>query len=237
VRVAALYDVHGNLPALEAVLEEVEREPIDTIVIGGDFAAGPFPAQTVERLRALGSRAHFICGNADRELVRPSPPREGGPPPELVEWTRSQLSAEQLEFLTGLPEQEIVEIDELGRVLFCHATPRSDEELVTIATPKERLREIFAGVVAAVVVCGHTHMQFDQTIGETRVVNAGSVGMPYEDEAGAYWALLGPDVRLRRTVYDFAAARAAIASSGWPSEWPEATRQEATDFFESLARG
>jgi len=228
--VAALYDVHGNLPALEAVLPEIDA---DLIVVGGDFVAGPWPAETLDRLRALGSRARFIRGNADREVVEPSAEgRSGGPPQALMEFVRERLSSEQLEFLAGLPLAETVAVDGLGDVLFCHATPRSDEELLTRISPDERWLDALEGVTAEVVVCGHTHVQFDRRIGDHRVVNAGSVGMPYEAEPGAYWLQLGPEVELRHTDYAFP----DIASTGWPEEWPSATPEEATDFFERVSR-
>jgi predicted phosphodiesterase len=227
--VAALYDVHGNLPALDAVLAEIDA---DLILVGGDFVAGPWPAETLEGLRALGSRARFIRGNADREVVEPSAEgRPGGPPPALMEFVRERLSSEQLEFLAGLPLQETVAVDGLADVLFCHATPRSDEELLTRISPDERWLDALERVTAKIVVCGHTHVQFDRTIGDHRVVNAGSVGMPYEAEPGAYWLQLGPDVELRRTEYAFP----DIGSTGWPEEWPSATPEEATDFFERVS--
>ncbi|HEX9381170.1 MAG TPA: metallophosphoesterase family protein [Gaiellaceae bacterium] len=230
MRVAALYDVHGNLPALEAVLTEVDA---DLLLVGGDVVAGPWPSETLERLRALGERVRVIRGNADRELAEPpKPKREGGPPPEVIEWTRSRLSGEQLEFLARLPQTASLEVEGLGRVLFCHATPRSDEEVLTRISPDQRWLDALAGVDESVVVCGHTHVQFDRHVGDIRLVNAGSVGMPYEREPGAYWALLGPDVELRRTEHE----PADIAGSGWPEEWPAATPEEATEFFEKLSR-
>jgi predicted phosphodiesterase len=233
VRVAALYDVHGNLPALEAVLAEIEKDV--PIVVGGDVAAGPWPAETVERLRGLGDRVRWLRGNADRELAAVPEPRPGGPPPEVIAWVRDRLSEEQLDFVTGLPEQQVVDVDGLGDVLFCHATPRSDEELLTRISPDERWVAALAGVEEPVVVVGHTHVQFDRRVRDTRLVNAGSVGMPYEADPGAYWALLGPDVDLRRTVYDIEAAAKAIGEV-WPDEWPSATPEEATEFFERISR-
>jgi diadenosine tetraphosphatase ApaH/serine/threonine PP2A family protein phosphatase len=232
VRVAALYDIHGNAPALDAVLAEI-GDDVD-IVVGGDFV-GPQP--TIERLKALGSRVHFIGGNGERELVRPSPPREGGPPPEVLDWMRKRLSAEETEFISSLPLTVTIGVDGLGPVLFCHATPRSDEEILTAISPDDRWCGVLDEVAERTVVCGHTHVQFDRTVDEIRVVNAGSVGMPYEDEPGAYWALLGPDVDLRRTEYDVDRALAEIAATGFPEEWPRASRDEATEFFEKVARG
>ena len=230
MRVAALYDIHGNLPALDAVLAEVDA---DVIVIGGDFAAGAWPSDTVERLRSLEGDVRFIRGNADRELV--TPPGESklaGAPQEVLAWTRAQLSDDQLDFLGSLPLTETIDVDGLGSVVFCHATPRDDEELLTRISPDERWHAALAEADADVVVCGHTHIQFDRRIGDTRVVNAGSVGMPYENEPGAYWTLLGPDVDFRRTEYE----PGDIAGSGFPDEWPEASPDEATEFFERVSR-
>jgi diadenosine tetraphosphatase ApaH/serine/threonine PP2A family protein phosphatase len=116
-------------------------------------------------------------------------------------------------------------------VLFCHATPRSDDELLTRISPYERWRSALSMVRERVIVCGHTHVQFDRLVGDLRVVNAGSVGMPYEHEPGAYWAMLGPEVELRRTPYD----PPDIAASGWPEEWPSATPEDATEYFERIS--
>lgn len=226
---AALYDVHGNLPALEAVLPEVDA---DLILVGGDVAAGPWPSETLERLRGLGERVRFIRGNADRELTKPPEPgRVGGPPPEVMEFVRERLSEEQLSFLGALPLVESVEVDGLRGVLFCHATPRDDDELLTRISPDGRWREALAGVEEQVVVCGHTHTQFDRRVDDVRIVNSGSVGMPYEHEPGAYWTLLGPELAFQRTEYE----PGDIAGSGWPGQWPSATPEEATEFFEKFS--
>ena len=188
--IATLYDVHGNLRALEAVLREIPDDA--TIVVGGDVvAAGPEPAETLERLRALGDRVRWLRGNTDRELT---PGEPGLAPPGLFDATRAALTEEQIAFLYALPPT--VQID---RVLFCHATPRNDLDIFTERTPEERLAPLFADVDADVIVCGHTHTQFDRTIAGKRVINSGSVGSPYEDEPGAYWTL---DLEPRRTEYD-----------------------------------
>jgi putative phosphoesterase len=221
VRVAALYDIHGNLAALDAVLAEVDA---DVIVIGGDTVMGPMPSETLERVRALEGDVRVIRGNADREVYEDEP---GLAPHEAFEYARARLSAEQLDFLRTRPLTVSI-----GRVLFCHATPRNDEEILTKISPDERWREALAGVDADVVVCGHTHVQFDRRIGDIRLVNAGSVGMPYEHEPGAYWALLdGTDVELRHTRCQ------APDVSAWPGEWPQATPAEATEHFERMSRG
>ena len=212
MRVAALYDVHGNLPALEAVLSDVERAGADVIVSGGDIATGPMAAACVDRLRALGERVLWVRGNADREAV----------PDDVRERTGSaladQLGEERRAFAAAAPLTTELEVDGLGRVLFCHGSPWSDEEILTRVTPERRAADVLAGVRADVVVCGHTHVQFDRHVGGLRLVNAGSVGMPYEGRRGAFWALLGPEVELRRTEYDVERAAAAIRATGFPAD-------------------
>jgi putative phosphoesterase len=190
MRIATLYDVHGNLPALEAVLAEIPEDA--TIVVGGDVVTGgAHPSETLERLRGLGERVVWIRGNVDRELKQGEP---GLAPAELLDATRAALTEEQIEFLYAQPLTA-----QIDRVLFCHATPRNDLDIFTERTPEDRLVEIFAGVDADIVVCGHTHMQFERSIAGRRVINSGSVGMPYENEPGAYWTL---DLEHRRTDYD-----------------------------------
>jgi putative phosphoesterase len=197
VRVATLYDVHGNLRALEAVLAEIPDEA--TIVVGGDIVAGgPEPAETLERLRALGDRVVWIRGNADREL---KPGEPGLAPQEFLDATRAALTDEQIEFLYSLPPSVQIE-----NVLYVHASPRNDEDIFTERTPEERIAFLFEDVAADVVVCGHTHMQFERLIAGKRVVNSGSVGMPYEEQPGAYWTL---DLEHRRTPYDGATLEAS----------------------------
>jgi putative phosphoesterase len=187
--VAALYDIHGNLAALEAVLAEVPADA--TIVVGGDICAGgEQPSETLTRLRGLGDRVAWLRGNADRELF---PGEDGLAPPEFLEEARSKLSEEEIAFLHALPPTQ-----RIGDVLYCHASPRNDLDIFTERTPEERIAFLFAGLDVATVVCGHTHMQFERTVAGVRVVNAGSVGAPYEEEPGAYWLL---DLEHRRTPY------------------------------------
>src|SRR5919202_6563225 len=220
MRVAALYDIHGNAAAIEAVLADVPDDA--AIVLGGDIVGGPNAGELLERLRGLGDRARWLRGNLERQLTdRPPEQLEGGAPPEVFDEIANALTEEQLRFLYELPERQVLEVDGLGEVLFVHATPRNDLDIVTAISSEERFREHFGHVAQRLVVCGHTHQQFDRAAGDVRVVNAGSVGMPYEEERGAYWALLGPDVELRHTRF--------------PGEQPlEATREEASEYFESL---
>jgi predicted phosphodiesterase len=227
MRVAALYDIHGNLPALEAVLAEVERAEVDVILLGGDIVTGPMPRQTLDLLLSLGARVRGIQGNADRELRPTDYDDQGAGQPQrtndmddavwaTIAWTAEHLTPDQRDLLANLPAQEVLDVDGLGPALFCHGSPRSDEELITPATTAARLRPMLAGVREDVIVCGHTHRQFDRTVDAKRVINAGSVGAPYEGTPGAYWALLGPTVELRRTPYDLDRAAALIRATGFP---------------------
>jgi putative phosphoesterase len=218
LRVAALYDVHGNLPALEAVLRDVDDAGADLIVVGGDVASGPMPSQVVTLLQSLGNRARFVRGNADRVLDfvgRSDDDRHVWV--RARRWVADQLGEAQLAFLASLPLDEIVDVEGLGRVRFCHGAPGSDEEVITRLTTEERLARLLEGVEERVVVCGHTHVQFDRIVGNTRVVNAGSVGVPYEARPGAYWLLAGPEISLRRTPYDVDNAARRIRATGYPS--------------------
>ena len=219
--VAALYDIHGNLPALEAVLDEIgRRQPaVDRLIVGGDVMPGPMVRECLDRLRNLGLPVHFIHGNGESAVLAM---RRGGSvdalPPQariIVPWVAGQLGPDDEEELARWPMIARLSIPAIGDVVFCHATPRNDTEIFTRLTPDERLLPVFEPVSAPTIVCGHTHMQFDRTIGSRRVVNAGSVGMPF-GEPGAYWLLIGPDVELRRTEYDFEAAARRIRSTSYP---------------------
>ncbi len=188
-------------------------------MVGGDILPGPMPRETISRLRELDIPANFILGNCEVALLDQTAGRVPAGVPEAhrskFQWTAAQLVSDDVGWLARWPKTLRLRIPGLGDVLFCHATPRNENECFTRLTPEERLSPVFEAVHAAVVVCGHTHMQFDRTVGKVRVVNAGSVGMPF-GEPGAYWALLGPDVELRRTRYDLDAAAERIRSSGYP---------------------
>ncbi|HET8952969.1 MAG TPA: metallophosphoesterase family protein [Solirubrobacteraceae bacterium] len=219
--VAVLCDIHGNLPALDAVLEELRAAPPDAVVLGGDVAAGPMPHEVLERLAALPWPSRWVRGNADRCVVTAYdgevPEAERDQPMWVADaWTAARLSRAERDGLAALPPLAGLEIEGLGAVLFCHGTPRSDEERVTAVTPVPRLAAILDGVAADLVVGGHTHRQFDLRAGGRRMVNAGSVGRPYEHEPGAYWLRLGPEVDLRCTPYDTEAATVAFRALGYP---------------------
>lgn len=219
MRVAALFDIHANLPALEAVLDEVDRAGVDLIVLGGDMTAGPMTPETLERLMALGERVRAVRGNCERDIVAAYDGRELTRLSEQYHDLRrreaARLSQEQRDWLAALPLTLSLEIDGLGPTLFCHATPRNEDEIFTSISPDERVLRMLAGVSEGVVLCGHTHMRFDRQIGPYRVVNPGSVGSSY-GTPGACWALLGPDVALQSMVYDTHAAAERIRRSGGP---------------------
>jgi putative phosphoesterase len=229
MRVAALCDVHGNLPALEAVLAEVRSLDVDRVVCGGDVVAGPFPRECLEGLREL--EAVFLRGNADQRSLRG--------PAEVWEWVVRSLDAESRAFLAGLP----ISVS-LDGVLYCHGSPRDEDEILTKVSPDERFRAALAGVEERVGVGGHTHVQFEREVDGTLFVNAGSVGMPYEgSRRGAFWALVDDGrVELRHTPYAVDAAAAAIRGTGYHGAeqlvgWllePE-DPDEVSAYFESVA--
>ena len=222
MRIAAIYDIHGNLPAHEAVVSEILEAYADHIVVGGDVLPGPLPRETLEYLLQLDIPTHFIHGNGDREVLAQMAGIESewyraalDLWSEPVRWTAQQLSSEHRQLLASWPLTCRVKLGGLGDVLFCHATPRNDTEVFTQLTPEHRLLPIFELPGVDVVICGHTHMQFDRVVGKTRVVNAGSVGMPF-GAPGANWLLLGSDVELRHTAYDLAQAAERILESTYP---------------------
>jgi putative phosphoesterase len=213
MRVAALYDIHGNLPALEAVLADVDA---DLIVVGGDVAPGPQVDACLERLDALEVPVRWVMGNGDREVLDP-------------------------DVLARFEPTVILDVEGIGPVVFCHGSPRSDTEMITQITPAERLQPILADVAEDVVVCGHTHHQFDRVVGGKRIVNAGSVGLPYQGDAAAFWLALGPGIKLRRTAYDTAPAVEAfsaipeLADSVRASLVEPISAQSIAEFFEHRA--
>jgi putative phosphoesterase len=203
IRVAALADVHGNAPALEAVLAEVEREAPDLVVFCGDLTWGSLPQETLALVRGLAIPARFVRGNADR-MVGVETEGRGA-------WMTAQHTDEDLAFLGTFEPTVTVDVDDLGPVCFSHGSPRSDEECVTPETPAERVREFMAGRDEQMVVTAHVHVQYDRTVDGIRCVGPGSVGLPYEGRSGsAFWAMLGPDVDLRSTAYDTEAALAQM---------------------------
>lgn len=222
MRIAAIYDVHGNLPALEAVLDEMSDAGVDRIVVGGDVVPGPMPRECVSALLSLPVPTRFIRGNGENDILALAGGEMPARVPEayhgVMRWVAGELPPDHLERMAEWPSTHRARVPDLGTVLFCHATPRDDNEIFTKRTPERRLAPALAGADAGVVVCGHTHMPFDRTVGDIRVVNAGSVGMPF-GEPGASWLLLGPDVDLRHTPYDLAAADRRIRATAFPQDF------------------
>lgn len=215
MRVAVLADIHGNLPALEAVLAEPDVASADRVVLLGDIALGPMPAESLDLLASLGERAVWVHGNCEREVVAAydgSP--DDNPNAAGAHATAALLERQHRDLLDGLPLTVTLEVDGLGAVLFCHATPRRDDEFVLVDSPLPVWQRALVDVEEPLVVMGHTHMPFDRLVDRRRAVNAGSVGMPY-GPAGACWALLGPTVQLRRTAYDVLSAAARIGAAGY----------------------
>lgn len=220
MRIAALYDIHGNLPALEAVLEEVHAEKLDHIVVGGDVVPGPMPMECLDLLSNATIPVDALFGNGETDTLVAFRGGELARVPvafhETMLWVANQLDEAIVERLSALPATLLHTLPSLGNVLFCHATPRNDNELFTADTPSERLEPVFEPTGADVVVCGHTHMQFDRQVGSVRVVNAGSVGMPFGDP-GAYWLVIDDSgVEFRRTHYDLEEAAERIRATGYP---------------------
>lgn len=245
MRVAALYDIHGNRAALDAVLAEVAREAPERILIGGDVALGPMPRETLERLLALGERVTFIRGNCDREMAALSPGMTSPAWGARTRWAATRCTSAQLALLGGLPTTVTYAVAGLGDVLFSHGSPRRDDEILTRLSSDDRLHATLAGGEPETIVSGHTHVQYDRRAAGKRWINPGSVGMAYETEPGAYWALFGPDVSLRRTTYDVERAIADVHASGFPDgeEFVEKYLRHRPDpavasaFFERMAEG
>jgi putative phosphoesterase len=243
-RVAVLSDIHGVLPALEAVLAEPEVAGADRVVLTGDITAGPQPAEVLDVLRGLGERVVWVGGNADRELVEYRRGARDGIPDPIGPYAAGRLTDEQVDFLAELPATRTLRVRGHGDVLFCHATPRDDEEVVLADSPLVRWAEVLADVPDSVrtVVCGHTHMPYARLAHGRLIVNPGSVGMPY-GRPGAHWCLLGPGADLRVTPYDVpAAVDRLIRACAYPdiAEWADyylharATDAEALEAFSAL---
>ncbi len=220
-RIAVVSDIHGVLPCLDAVLAEPGVRSADLVVVTGDIAAGPQPAQVLDRLLELGERVRLVRGNADRDLVtiaRGEEPPPGTPPVDL--WAATQLSPVNVGLLAGLEHPVTVGLDGVGDVLFCHGTPRDDDEVVLVDTRPSRWAEVMEDVPdsVSVVCCGHTHVPFARLVDRRWILNSGSTGMPY-GTAGVPWVLLDEHgVHLRSTPIDPGQVAASIVSG---STFPE----------------
>jgi predicted phosphodiesterase len=222
MRVAVLADIHGNVPALDAVLRDVDHAGVDVVVLNGDIADGPMPRETLDRLIELGERAVWVRGNTDRWLVDAFdgnlqlPGLPTNPSAGWFSWCARRINPAHRDLLAALPLSVTLDVDGLGPVTFCHATGRDDNEFILVDSPLGLYQQAFADLSTELVVLGHTHMPFDRLADRRRFVNAGSVGLGY-GHSGASWAILGPDVVLRRTPYDADKAAAILtASSGLP---------------------
>jgi len=222
VRIAALYDIHGNAPALEAVLSEIKD--VDIVLIGGDVVWGPWPRETLALLECLRN-ASFILGNTDRDVFTRAPKGK-----LINDWCADRLTSDQLEFLRSWPAT--VSLDD---VLFCHGSPRSDTDRITIATPAERVLEWCDGVKEKTIVCGHTHAQFDRRLDGRMIVNPGSVGNPFGDP-GAYWATFDSKYQLRFTPYDTRTVARRMLDSGFPRAERMASELRTPDPIEHSVR-
>jgi putative phosphoesterase len=235
VRVAVLSDIHGNLPALEAVLAEVEDEGVDALLVAGDVIGGAFPAEVFDRLMSLPD-VRIVRGNADRFVLE-------GTDEFGEDWAaeRERMGAARLDTVASWPLTQELEIEGLGRTLVCHAIPTADEPIFTRITPDDDVAALLGELDAELLVVGHTHMQFDRRLpAGLRIVNCGSVGLPYEGRRGAFWAILGPEVELRHTEYDVEAAIAWMQADGAPRPEEQLNQlleppgsEETTRFFES----
>ena len=227
MRIAAVYDIHANLPALEAVLHDIRCEKVDRVLVGGDVLPGPMPRETLTFLGTLDLPVQYIYGNGEvavlEEMAGKVPAAVPEPFRPIIQWTAKQLDSDHERSLAAWPKTLRMNFGDIGDVLFCHAMPRDENEIFTRSTPEDRLLPIFTDLDVSLVVCGHTHMQFDRMVGATRVVNAGSVGMPFGDP-GADWLLLGPGVELRHTLYDLARAAERIRATDYPQAQDFAAR-------------
>jgi len=210
--VLALFDIHGNPDALDAVLADPRAAGADAVVVGGDAVPGPFAAAVLDRLDALAVPVHRIRGNGEREVA--DPPAGDDLVAETARRSAAELGPERGRALGALPLTL-----ELDGVLYCHASPRRDDEMLTRLSPDERYAAALADVTTAVVVAGHTHQQHERSVTGVRYVNAGSVGLPYEGDGAARWLWVADgEPAFRSTSYDAAGAGRRMLRAGWPDE-------------------
>lgn len=215
MRIAVLADVHGNLPALRAVLADVDREGVEAIVSAGDVVAGPLVRESLELLAARPEPVWWVRGNAEREAVEAfdGQPVTDDAPGRAAAWSARALDQRWRDELATWPISL-----ELDGVVFCHGSPRSEDEFITRATPDDVVLDALTGAGERLVVGGHTHQQFIRPLGGGLVyANAGSVGLPYEGRRGAFWMIVDAGVpELRMTGYDLDAAMGELGASGFP---------------------
>jgi putative phosphoesterase len=214
VRVAVLADIHGNLPALRAVLDELDGERVDRVVSAGDVVGGPYSREALDLLAARAVHVLWISGNAEREAVAvwDGKPPADDPAGRAAAWTAGSLDRGWRDQLASWPIT-----DALDGVRYCHGSPRRDDEILTRATPDAVVRDALGEVREALVVGGHTHQQIIRKVEDAPTyVNAGSVGMPYEGRRGAFWLIVDDGrPQLRETSYDIDAAVRELRASGF----------------------
>jgi len=251
MRIAAIGDVHGNLPALEAVMDEICTESVDGIVVCGDTIAGPLPTETVAVLQESRIPVHFLRGNHDSDVVRFLSGQEPGgmvaKDDDAARWEASKLTREQKASLLTWPATVEIESEPWGKILFCHATPHNETFVFSRLTPEAKLLSVFERLNVSLMVCAHTHMQFDRTIADVRVVNTGSVGMCV-GRTGADWLLIDDEIQFRHTDFDLNQAAERIRQSDYPQAEsfamdhvlqtaPESRMFEIIDQYEALQAG
>jgi len=237
---AALYDIHGNLPALQAVGEEILDLDVEYVIVGGDVLPGPLATEAIDYLAAFPLPVHLLCGNGDREVLARAmgtttdwyikAPAEAQ---VAVDWTARQLEVRHIQAIQNWPTRQTVDVLSLGVIDFIHASPRNDTDCITKLSDEDDLAALFRDQVADLFVCGHTHMQFDRRVGAKRIVNAGSVGMPF-GRTGADWLLIADTIEFRHTDYDLSQAAARIARSEYPDAWGYAQKYVLNPPEESL---
>ncbi|MEQ9402053.1 MAG: metallophosphoesterase family protein [Cyclobacteriaceae bacterium] len=219
MKAAALYDIHGNLPALEAVLSEIRELDIDRIVVGGDVIVGPMSMECLDLLMNSSIPVDFIYGNCETAVLNKLDDKPFKELPESVieeiSWTADSILPKHVEEIRSWPLTTNLDIDGLGAVLFCHATTRNEDEIFTRQTSEEKLLPVFGQTNADVITCGHTHMSFDRIVGKKRIVNAGSVGIPFGNK-GAHWLSPGPNVEFKCTLYDIEQAAFRVCQTEYP---------------------
>ena len=212
-----MYDVHGNVDALDAVLTDPRAADPDVVVVGGDAVPGAFARATLARLESVSGPVRWIRGNGEREVAA-SP---GAPPPDEDDLaaTTAAISAAEIGAKAAGALGELPLTISVDGVLFCHASPRADDEMLTRLSPPARWSAALAGVDEALVVAGHTHQQDDRIVDDVRFINAGSVGLPYEGDGAARWLWVADGVpELRHTDYDAGRAGERMLAAGWPDQ-------------------
>ncbi len=217
---AILYDIHGNLPALEAVLADARRAGASQFLLGGDYALfGPFPTETVSALRAL-SGATWIRGNVDRWCAHPDDAPEDPLVRESIAACREAIGESVTGELGALPERDV-----RNDTLFCHASPISDVRSFFPEAAEDE-QELLAGVAQQQVIFGHTHLQFRRVRGDgVELVNPGSVGLPFDGDHRAAYALMSDSfsLELRRVEYDHEASATAMLERWGDHPWTRRT--------------